>query len=106
MKNILAFLLVAVSTHYSKAQTNNPLDNTFGVNGRATGFSTNGTWINVRNLVVQPDGKIIQVSSTSTSGLMAVRYNSNGSLDSSFSGDGIQTTGFGPGYASARAVTR
>lgn len=104
MKKILAFLLVVVSTYYSKAQTNNPLDNSFGVNGRATGFITNGTWLNVRNLLVQPDGKIIQVSSTSNSGFIAVRYNANGSPDNSYGASSIAAAFSGQNSEAARGV--
>jgi uncharacterized delta-60 repeat protein len=48
--------------------------------------------------VRQPDGKIVAVGTRSSGGdrdFALARYNANGSLDTSFSGDGKQTTGFG-----------
>jgi hypothetical protein len=50
-------LLLATNIHYDMPQTSNSLHNTFRVNGRATGFSTNGTWMEIRNLVVQVQGE-------------------------------------------------
>lgn len=103
MKKFFTLLFIA-ATQYSQAQTCSPLDNTFGVNGKAIGFSTTGTWINVRNLQVQPDGKIIQVSSTHNGGFMAVRYNPNGSLDNGFGANGIATAFSGQNTEAARGV--
>jgi uncharacterized delta-60 repeat protein len=49
-------------------------------------------------VTLQGDGKIVVVGSSFTSGagqdFALARYNSNGSLDTSFSGDGKQTTDF------------
>src|SRR5262249_33408755 len=52
-------------------------------------------------VVLQPSGKIVVAGSTRpglspTEDAALVRYNPDGSLDLSFSGDGIQTTAFGP----------
>ena len=51
------------------------------------------------SLTVQSDGKILVAGScddgNSGGDFLLVRYNANGSLDSSFSGDGIVTTDFG-----------
>ena len=44
-------------------------------------------------MALQPDGKIIAVGG-GADGFAVARYNPNGSLDPSFSGDGKQTTGF------------
>ena len=49
-------------------------------------------------IVRQPDGKIVAVGDTARHGgfdFALARYNPNGSLDTSFSGDGKQTTDFG-----------
>src|SRR5205807_9863274 len=50
-------------------------------------------------VLVQPDGKIILLGHTSTSSgffnFALARYNSNGSLDSTFGGTGKVTTNFG-----------
>ena len=51
------------------------------------------------SLTVQPDGKILVAGSCDDGNaggdFLLVRYNANGSLDSSFSGDGIVVTDFG-----------
>ena len=50
-------------------------------------------------VALQPDGKIVAVGHSendeTTSAFALARYNPNGSLDTSFSGDGKQLTGFG-----------
>ncbi|MCX7093517.1 MAG: hypothetical protein NTY50_08735 [Methylobacter sp.] len=49
-------------------------------------------------VIIQPDGKILAAgfgNDGTDSDIALVRYNSNGSLDSSFSGDGIVTTAIG-----------
>src|SRR4051794_36465011 len=58
-------------------------------------------------VALQPDGKIV-VSGLSNNGsdndFAVVRYNPDGSLDSSFGGDGVVTTAVGSGDDQARAV--
>src|SRR6185295_6924104 len=69
------------------------LDPTFSGDGKQTtdfGFGSGDAAATVR----QPDGKIVAVGSTFGSIVLA-RYNANGTLDTSFSGDGKQTTDFG-----------
>jgi uncharacterized delta-60 repeat protein len=70
------------------------LDTSFSLDGIVTtdlGHDEQGA-----NMVVQDDGKILVTASTwlseGNSNFILVRYNVNGSLDSSFSGDGIVTT--------------
>ena len=48
-------------------------------------------------MAIQGDGKIVAVGHGDSSGgdFALARYNPNGSLDTSFSGDGKQTTDFG-----------
>ncbi len=86
------------------------LDVTFGVNG------TVSTPIGAVNdsayaIAVQVDGKIILVGQSVTaapdsySDIAVLRYNPDGSLDNSFSGDGISITQYGTGYRSAYANT-
>jgi uncharacterized delta-60 repeat protein len=75
------------------------LDNGFGVGGKVT------TTIGIDNadiyvVAVQPDGKIIAAGSSSTGSkkiITIVRYNVNGTLDNTFSGDGKVTTIIGIG---------
>ncbi len=60
-----------------------------------------------RSMVIQPDGKIV-VAGNSSNGLeyvfTIVRYNTNGSLDSTFDTDGIVTTSIGDSNSRANAV--
>ncbi|MCK4692150.1 MAG: DUF2341 domain-containing protein, partial [Anaerolineales bacterium] len=67
------------------------LDTTFDVDGMTT--TDFGTWANVvGDIALQPDGKIVAAgwSNNGTSREFAVaRYNSDGSLDTTFDGDGI-----------------
>lgn len=84
------------------------LDPSFGSGGKVTtGFG--GTYGGASAGAVQPDGKIVVVGGTGNSDedlvFAIARYNPNGSLDSSFSGDGIQTADVGDGStAGARGV--
>ena len=72
------------------------LDPTFSGDGKQTsnfgpGFS------GASAIVRQPDGKIVAVGANAahSGGFALTRYNPDGSLDPSFSGDGKQTTDFG-----------
>ncbi len=63
--------------------------NTFGYTGVNFGSDSLG-----RAMVIQPDGKIVvagTVEQTIDKDIAVARFNSNGSLDTSFSGDGRQT---------------
>ncbi|MBK8500405.1 MAG: T9SS type A sorting domain-containing protein [Flavobacteriales bacterium] len=79
------------------------LDASFGTNGRAT--SQVGSPPSLDDsfyaLALQPDGKIVAVGRTFSNGVgyraAVLRYNSNGTLDASFSGDGIQVDDLGAG---------
>jgi len=44
------------------------------------------------SVAIQNDGKIVVTASSSISDFVTIRYNSNGTLDSTFGGDGIVTT--------------
>src|SRR4030095_4425690 len=97
MKRIFTFLFLAASTIHSNAQTCNPLDQSFGVAGKVTGFSSSG-YVYSDNIIVQPDNKIIQIGSSSGSNnyrFTLVRDNSNGSIDGSFGQNGKVITGIG-----------
>ncbi len=59
------------------------------------------------NAVTMHQGKILAVGETNNSDIALVRYNLDGSLDTTFDGDGIVTTNFGPdhfSYAQAVAI--
>lgn len=75
------------------------LDTTFGGDGRVTtDFSSNVDY--ARAVAVQPDGKIVAAGYTWTGSnydFALVRYNPDGSLDTSFDGDGMLVTDFAGG---------
>jgi uncharacterized delta-60 repeat protein len=75
------------------------LDTSFDGDGVA--MTTVGeSWTNITTLLVQPDGKIIASGFATFNGsedFALVRYNSNGTLDHSFSGDGIASASFTAG---------
>ena len=55
------------------------------------------------DVAIQPDGKIV-VAGSALGDFAVARYNRNGSLDKSFSGDGRQLTPFAAGDARARGL--
>ncbi len=90
----------ASDTHFFLLRTNanGVLDTTFGINGFATGPM--GT---AYAAVLQSDGKIVALgtSATHNGNLTIARFNTNGSLDTSFgsAGTGVITGGLGTFYA-------
>ena len=82
------------------------LDTSFGQGGKVT-TSIGSGWSHALALVVQPDGKLVSAGATSDGSdydVALLRYNANGTLDSSFGSGGIVTTEIGPGYDSANAL--
>jgi uncharacterized delta-60 repeat protein len=78
------------------------LDASFGDNGRVTtDFDDVANGINA--LAVQPDGKLV-VAGESRGDFALARYDTDGSLDTSFSGDGVATTDFAGKADAAYAV--
>ncbi len=82
---------------------NGSLDTSFSGDGKqVTDFSFGTDRAN--GVALQGDGKIVAVGQVGGSFALA-RYNANGSLDTSFSGDGQQTTDFGgSGFANGVAL--
>jgi uncharacterized delta-60 repeat protein len=84
------------------------LDTTFGTGGRVT-TDVGGSYQGVLGLAIQSDGKIVAVGNGNHAGatpsddFAVVRYKTNGSLDTTFSGDGKLTTNFGA-YEQAQDV--
>jgi uncharacterized delta-60 repeat protein len=83
------------------------LDTTFGGGKVTTDFGRGTDWINA--LAVQSDGKIVAVGGDRPARgdnvrIALARYNTDGSLDTSFSGDGKATTNFTSGYDYAEDV--
>ncbi len=72
------------------------LDPTFGTGGKVQ-TSLPGSYDQAKGVAIQPDGKIVAVGYVSNAGVFppnanaiaVVRYNSNGTLDSSFGGGGF-----------------
>jgi uncharacterized delta-60 repeat protein len=86
----------------ARYNTNGTLDTSFSGDGKVTTNLVPGDdWINA--LAVQADGKILAVggagpTDSNERSFALARYNTNGTLDTSFSGDGKVTTNFTPGY--------
>jgi uncharacterized delta-60 repeat protein len=96
---ITDFLLVRLNTDGS-------LDNTFDGDGKlTTKIATSTSAVNA--LSFQSDGKIIAVGNSNVGANRSIglaRYNGNGSLDSSFDGDGIVVTDILDELASSAAI--
>ena len=89
----------------ARLNANGSLDTSFDGDGMlTTGFAAGGTEGAV-DVATQPDGKFVVAGYASNGTAFAVaRYNSNGSLDTSFSGDGLMTVGLGITVAYAESV--
>lgn len=83
----------------ARINPNGTLDTNFGTAGKVL-TNLNGSSDYLDAMVLQPDGKLIAVGNISNSALgnisdfAVLRYNTNGTLDTSFSGDGIVSTDF------------
>lgn len=106
--------LITICVSATMASTPGQLDTTFGTSGTViTSVNTGSTLVTgdetARAVVIQADGKIIVAGSTnngSNRDMALLRYNANGTLDTSFGVTGYVTTAIGPGddYASAVAL--
>ena len=80
---------------------NGSLDTTFNGTGIVSTQINNGS-SHARSVAIQSDGKIVVAGDNSTGpftlAFAIVRYNTNGSLDTSFDNDGIVTTQVGSGF--------
>lgn len=88
--------------------SNGALDTTFGSGGVSTLTLTPDTPTFAAGMLVQPDGKIIQAMQDgyggTTSGLAAARWNTDGSLDTTFGGGGRSVKfGFVDGIGSSES---
>jgi uncharacterized delta-60 repeat protein len=113
MSGIHIILLYAIVILFSLAKTvpaaAGDLDAGFGTNGIVTTTIPGSTFAGSPDILVQPDGKLlICFSANSVSSgfnITLARYNPDGSLDTSFSGDGIVTSPFATGdFDEARAL--
>src|SRR5262245_52119803 len=64
------------------------LDPTFGSGGKVITKIDNSSSV-IFDLAIQPDGRIVTVGWSGAAGVTLARYNSNGSLDTSFGTNGI-----------------
>ena len=89
---------------YSKS---GELDQTFGIGGTVTAALDQGG-DGLFALALQPDGKILGAGSLIhdnwTTAFLLARFNSNGSLDTTFANQGVAITGFGDTSTEGRAV--
>lgn len=90
----------------ARLNTDGSLDNTFSFDGKVTtdlGSDADACLA----IAIQPDGRIV-VSGFSYDGVSddvsVARYNTDGSLDTGFSGDGMVTTELGPGGGTFRGL--
>ncbi|MGV3661370.1 MAG: choice-of-anchor D domain-containing protein [Prosthecobacter sp.] len=82
------------------------LDTTFDGDGKVVTPVLSNSDVG-RDVILQPDGKIIVVGSTnngSNDDFAVVRYNSDGSLDTSFDTDGKMTAAIGTGADAAESI--
>ncbi len=96
MKLFLFTLFLSSSSLISFSQSTT-LDVTFGTNGIVTTSIGAATSV-IHSMVIQTDGKIVAAGTGSdgvTSEFAIARYKTDGTLDSTFDGDGKLTTGFG-----------
>jgi uncharacterized delta-60 repeat protein len=91
----------------ARYDTNGTLDASFDTDGIVT-TDIDSSEDGFNSVLLQSDGKIVAAGYTDNAGfsyLMAVaRYNTDGSLDSTFNGDGIQTTAIGSSDDQATSI--
>lgn len=94
--SLLSMILSLVFVSVALAASGD-LDTAFSGDGMTdTGFGINSP-DSARAVAIQPNGRIVVVGYTgpsASSDFAIARYNQNGTLDTSFSGDGMQTTSF------------
>jgi uncharacterized delta-60 repeat protein len=88
----------------ARYNTDGSLDASFSGNGTARPDFTDGSDY-ARSVTIQPaDGKIVAVGSAGNSSFALARYDTDGTPDITFSGNGKVITGFTPGSDFARSV--
>ena len=95
----IAVVIPAVSGSVSASvPIDGSLDTTFSGDGKVSTDIGRGAMDYAQSIAVQSDGKIIVVGTTytgSNSDFAVLRYNTDGSLDPTFSGDGVAATNIG-----------
>lgn len=88
----------------ARYNTDGSLDTSFSDNGTARPDFTDGSDY-ARSVTIQPaDGKIVAVGSAGDESFALARYDTDGTPDTTFSGNGKVITGFTPGSDFARSV--
>jgi uncharacterized delta-60 repeat protein len=108
MKKFFTLLLLVIQATLGHCQNCGPLDPFFGNGGASIGITSNAS-ISSKNLLIQPDNRIIQVFTIYANNhyeFGILRYKIDGQLDSSFGNNGKTTTAMGgsDGYATAGAL--
>jgi uncharacterized delta-60 repeat protein len=89
----------------ARFNANGSLDTGFDGDGKLTTGFTASSSEESYDVAIQPDGKFVLAGSASSNSTFALaRYNTNGSLDTSFSGDGLMTVDLGAGNDVAMSV--
>jgi uncharacterized delta-60 repeat protein len=91
------FAVGAVDFALARYNPNGSLDTSFSGDGKQTTTFSVGGFEGATGVALQGDGQIIAVGNDGGGDFALARYNGNGSLDTTFSGDGKQTTDFGFG---------
>ncbi|HEY9695957.1 MAG TPA: Calx-beta domain-containing protein [Trichocoleus sp.] len=103
-----AFNGISYDFAIARYNSDGSLDATFGAGGKVTtNFGLTSAQDTGLDAVLQADGKILVVGDATIGGdndIALARYNSDGSLDSSFSSDGLATLDFGGGDDKASSI--
>ncbi|EHR72505.1 hypothetical protein BurJ1DRAFT_3700 [Burkholderiales bacterium JOSHI_001] len=92
-----------------RLNTDGSLDTSFSGDGRASASIAAGSDDQANALLLQADGRIVLAGITDSGGSLdaaLVRFNTDGSLDAGFDGDGIRTLAIGTGYDQAVALAQ
>ena len=97
LSRILWVLIIILAAQQSLFAAPGDLDPAFGTGGKVL-TSIGASLVTGRGMVIQPDGKIVVAGATDLnnpgSDFVVVRYNTDGTLDTTFDGDGKVTTDF------------
>jgi uncharacterized delta-60 repeat protein len=77
------------SIHLARYNLDGTLDNTFGSGGKVTTDFFSGGVDSAEAIALQMDGKIVVTGTAGGNGFSVIRYNSNGTLDSTFGQGGL-----------------
>ncbi len=94
-------IVAAGSEHIVRYNTNGTLDTSFGTDGIVT---TDVAGYIARSVAIQSDGKIVAAGAHQTSSIAIVRYNTNGTLDTSFGTEGVVIVGGSSDGANSVAI--